>query len=883
MAKKYVQTLLLIFSFFDIFSQCNISGKIFDFEKKPIISASVILKDSSNKFISYSYSNQSGEFELKNIKIGHYYLSVSSIGFEYKKIEIELLEKKTAIELILKPSFTELKEVIIKSSSSMKIKSDTIVFNADFYKQGDEKVIEDLLRKIPGLVVDNNGTIRVGGKEVEKVMIEGDDFFEKGYKILTKNMPVSPIQNIEIYQHFSNNKLLKGIENSNKVAINLTLNDKAKNKWFGDMELSGGKFKNEMLYEFRDNLMKFSKKFKFYQLSNGNNIGDKAIEDLNKIFQSEDNNNISNLDDNFDDGELIKGVFETPNLKIQRFNFNKSKLFSINSILNISENLKFKILGFLDSDNNVFLKNNIDQFNIGNLNFINSEDFKGIKNKIGGLAKIDFAFDISSVKSLKYSGKFNLGNEYDKIELLFNQKMLNQNLFFEKKSNDQKFEYTEKINQNNVLVFSGRYFKKNTPQYFTTNQVLNFDLLPKNANNTLQFSEGEFQLIGLEGYLLNKSINGNLLEVKFGNQIQSNILKTQLELFENQVSLSVPNGFQNDRIYNLNDLYFSSKYNFNLNNLKIYLQSDFHQQFNLLKVANENLSEKPFFVVPNIGIDWLINKKNIFTASYSIKKQNISQNNLFQGYLQTDIRSLLKGIWRFNLNTTSNLFLNYKYGNFGDDILINTLFFYIKNHEYVGNNYSINQNYSVIQKGLLNNKDLINISSNFDYYLDFINSNFKLNLGLSNSKYNYQINNSSLLEINSLNTNFDIELRSGFKGVFNYHMGTKWVFSEMTNTIVHKNSYNISFLDFNFNIDSKLKLQIQTEKYFYNNVNSELYFIDFSGNYILKDNKLTLSLIGNNLLNNDSFKYVYISDQYNSEIDYKIRPINLLFKIEYRF
>ena len=60
------------------------------------------------------------------------------------------------------------------------------------FAQGNEQVVEDILKKIPGLNIDANGTIKVGNQEVEKVMIEGDDFFEKGYKILTKNMPAHP-------------------------------------------------------------------------------------------------------------------------------------------------------------------------------------------------------------------------------------------------------------------------------------------------------------------------------------------------------------------------------------------------------------------------------------------------------------------------------------------------------------------------------------------------------------------------------------------------------------------------------------------------------------------------------------------------------------------
>jgi hypothetical protein len=117
------------------------------------------------------------------------------------------------------------------------IKKDTITFNAKAFAQGNEEVVEDLLKKIPGLTVEADGTIKIGDQEVEKVMIDGDDFFERGYKLLTKNMPAQPIDKIELLQNYSNNRLLKGIEQSERVALNLKLDENAKRIWFGNMTL----------------------------------------------------------------------------------------------------------------------------------------------------------------------------------------------------------------------------------------------------------------------------------------------------------------------------------------------------------------------------------------------------------------------------------------------------------------------------------------------------------------------------------------------------------------------------------------------------------------------------------------------------------------------
>ena len=153
----------------------------------------------------------------------------------------------------------------MQSRRPITIKKDTIVFDAKSFLQGNELVVEDLLKKIPGLNVLTDGTIKIGNQEVEKVMIDGDDFFEKGYKIVTKNMPVNPIDKVEVYQNYSNNKHLKGIENSEKVALNLTLKEDAKRIWFGNI-FGGYGLVSENRYEFRANLMNFGKKSKHYFL-----------------------------------------------------------------------------------------------------------------------------------------------------------------------------------------------------------------------------------------------------------------------------------------------------------------------------------------------------------------------------------------------------------------------------------------------------------------------------------------------------------------------------------------------------------------------------------------------------------------------------------------
>src|SRR5699024_914589 len=114
------------------------------------------------------------------------------------------------------------------------------------------------------------------------------DFFGKGYKILSKNMPAYPIEEVEILKHFSNNKLLKNIEESDKVALNLKLKEESKNVWFGNVK---GGIANDGFYEFKGKLMDFGKKNKYYFLTDLNTTGADATGSINNLIYSSSNYN----------------------------------------------------------------------------------------------------------------------------------------------------------------------------------------------------------------------------------------------------------------------------------------------------------------------------------------------------------------------------------------------------------------------------------------------------------------------------------------------------------------------------------------------------------------------------------------------------------------
>lgn len=878
---------LLYFSFCISYSQNTIKGEVKDNINQPIISASIILKDNTGKIITYTYTDELGKYELKTEKLGQFVLIASSMGFEQKSIDLTFGNKKETktIDFILNPKVTELKEIILETKRPITIKNDTIVFNADSFKQGNEQVVEDLLKKIPGLIIDADGTIKVGNQEIEKVMIDGDDFFEKGYKIVTKNMPVNPIDKVELYQNYSNNKHLKGIENSNKVALNLTLKEYAKRVWFGNIQAGYG-LVSENRYEVRGNLMNFGKKNKYYFLTNLNNIGEDATGDINHLIRPYRFDEPASLGDDQSVNTLLSLGFDTPNLKQKRTNLNNAEMLSLNSIFTLSDKVKLKTLGFLNTDEVDFFRNSLQQFSVGNTTFTNTENFVGRKTQLTGFGKIDLTYDISKSKTFEYTGKFNKTNEKNRSDLLFNNDFLNERLNANNQLFDQKVVYTNKFKDNKVFLLSTRYINEKTPQNYSVNQFIFNDLFTENANNTKQFSENKMQFAGIEAHLLDKKKNGDLLELKIGNQLRIDDLNTRFELLQNDTNLSFPNDYQNNLTYTTNDLYLSAKYRFKLKNFTLLTQADAHQLFNQLENFNVKSNQNPFFIMPKIGLDWKINEKNKILTSYSYNTTNAGVLDVYSGFVQTGFRSFSKGLEEFNQLNSSSAILNYTYGSWGDKFFANTFILYSKNNDFFSTNSIIEQNYSQSEKIIIKDREFLSISSSIDRYFKPIKSNLKINLGATKTNFKNIVNNSNLREVKNFNADYGFELRSGFRGFFNYHIGSKWNYNEVETTIKNSFTDNMSFLDLSFMFSDKFNIQVQSERYFFGNLdkdNNQYYFLDLEARYVIKENKLTFFLSGNNLFNTQTFRNYSISDINISQTEYRLMPRYVLLKMEYRF
>lgn len=280
MKSIYYAILFLFLPGFMHAQKFNIKGILTDSTSAPLEGGTVMLmnpKDSA--LIGFTRTKAAGEFELKNISGGEYILRCTYLGFNNmsKRVTIGGAQKIIDIgTLKLGQNTTLLGEAIISGQANpIVVKGDTVVYNAESFKTKPNAVVEDLLKKLPGIEVDKDGTVTAHGKEVQNVLVEGKRFFGSDPKIATKNLPADAVNKVEVYDKKSDQATFSGVDDGQKEkTINLELKDDRKNGWFGKISAGAGADMGDSKtnrYTSKINLSRFTPKTQLSFLGQGNN------------------------------------------------------------------------------------------------------------------------------------------------------------------------------------------------------------------------------------------------------------------------------------------------------------------------------------------------------------------------------------------------------------------------------------------------------------------------------------------------------------------------------------------------------------------------------------------------------------------------------------
>lgn len=207
-------------------------------DNSPIAGVIVQVKDSSDATIRYTITNDKGAFSIKyNTQNLDFMLNFQCMSYRSHKLELNKIISPIIVHLTPQP--TQLKDVIVKAPDIEQC-NDTLTYYMGKYVRPQDKNISDVLKRLPGIKIEENGEIKYNGEPINKFYIDGADFMDGRYGLATENIAPSDVASVEVLENHQPIQVLRGLEFSQQAGLNIKLKEESRHKWVGILNGGGG-------------------------------------------------------------------------------------------------------------------------------------------------------------------------------------------------------------------------------------------------------------------------------------------------------------------------------------------------------------------------------------------------------------------------------------------------------------------------------------------------------------------------------------------------------------------------------------------------------------------------------------------------------------------
>ena len=279
MKKSILMMLLLLVSIASFAQERLVSGAIIDRDTKdPVEQVTVLLLKTDSTYVTGAISNEKGLFHLNAPENGKYLLKITSVGYKptVKRVVIEQDKNLALGNVVVGADAIMLKGAVVTAmAQKVTLKEDTFVYNSAAYRTPEGSVVEELVKRLPGAEVSDDGTIKINGKEVKKILVDGKEFMTGDTKTALKNLPTSIIDKIKAYDEKSDLSKVTGIDDGEEQTV-LDFNvKKGMNKGLmSNIDLGIG---NKDRYSARGMGGYFNSNNRFMLFGNANNTSDRGF------------------------------------------------------------------------------------------------------------------------------------------------------------------------------------------------------------------------------------------------------------------------------------------------------------------------------------------------------------------------------------------------------------------------------------------------------------------------------------------------------------------------------------------------------------------------------------------------------------------------------
>ncbi|MCI4666845.1 MAG: hypothetical protein MRZ79_01700 [Bacteroidia bacterium] len=251
----------------------SLEGKVLNkYSLNPIPNAVISLVNEESSLVNaYAFSNKEGFFIIEipdSAQSKHFLLIIESLAYEARSIRLDSLNPDMVI--FLEEKSFQLNEVVISEMPSVKQSVDTIAYDPKAYMDSTERTLEDVLRKIPGVEIAQNGKISFGNQEIKSILLDGDDLSGNDYRLISQNLPIEMVKRLEFVSNYVENSLLVGFDVPESLILNVELNPEKGRKPSFNLELGLGNAQSRIASL---NALLFLKNLKLIQIAQHQSIG----------------------------------------------------------------------------------------------------------------------------------------------------------------------------------------------------------------------------------------------------------------------------------------------------------------------------------------------------------------------------------------------------------------------------------------------------------------------------------------------------------------------------------------------------------------------------------------------------------------------------------
>ena len=859
----------------------------------------------SGNLAGYSITNNDGRYALSLDSGQTYVLRASFLGYETQEKELIVSPGSAELNLdfFLMAEASQLDGVEIVYEMPVTVKGDTIVYNADSFNRGNEKKLGDVLENLPGVEINDDGEIQVEGKTVQKVMVEGKDFFDGDSKLATKNIPANAVDKVEVLRNFSEVSQMRGVTNNqDNIAINIKLKEGKKNFWFGEVTAGSGVDADiDPRYLVHPKLFYYHPEYSINLITDLNDIGEVP-------FTWRDYFNFTGGFRNFNNSGGTRFNIRQSDLGFAVAQNNRAaaigtKFAAANFSYGFSPTLDLSGFGIASDNSTSIVSNTINQFILSGIT--EQTQVRSEQNNQLGMLKFSGIYKPGPSLQVDYDVLFKASDQRQD-DTTFSAFADQTNDIVERKEN-RPVSLQQNINAYYTAsdndIFAGQLqhmLQSEDPIYNAITDLLPFaGILPVSQQdgrfdlsqtkeiktNKIDGKVDYYRILNKTSHL-NITLGATLSQQEYDSRIFEGLNGNSILLEQTLPIDGQSSSLINDVAYNFNDVFLGVHYKIKRGDFTFSPGLTLHQYALSNTQLGSTERQDQLLLLPDFFALWDIKSSENLRFNYSKTAEYTDVNNLAQAYVFNNYNRLFAGN-RYLGNALSESFrLNYFSYNLFNYTNINGSLSYTKRTKGIKNNTTLVAINQVTQPENFDpdNPDHIYAASGrISKRISKIE--YRLNATVSYSELFSRVNQ-ALQQSKSLTQNYRLSARSSFKDWPNFEVGYNWTRNEYNNGRVDQLFFTQRpFFSLDVNFLKSFYWTMNWDFYDYRNqentVQNNYSFLNSTLYYQKEDSHWEFSVQGTNLTNNQATNTDSFSEQFNSTSQYIVLPRIIMFVVKY--